>query len=177
MASNVVIKTRVAAYNVDALNRTAVCASDIENGCIFKLTQYSTDESESMVWQAEQAAATDTDLWMATSPEVVIIRDSMGVEYKGLNQDPRAFVNYAGNMIDCIKLQKGDIIEMTAANINNADTMDYLVPDTTDFKLTGANAAGDGLCLHKIGTSMLHIGSSMMQNSHPVTYKYEVVNN
>ena len=72
---------------------------------------------------------------------------------------------------------KGDIIEMTAANINNADTMDYLVPDTADFKLTGANAAGDGLCLHKIGTSMLHIGSSMMQNSHPVTYKYEVVNN
>ena len=177
MANNVVIKSRVAAYNVDALNRTAVCAQDIENGCIFKLEHYSANEAESMVWEAEQASATDTGLWMATSPEVVIIRDAMGVEYKGLNQDPRAFVNYAGNMIDATKLMPGDIIEMTAANINNADTMDYLVPDTVDFKLTGSASAGEGFCLHKIGTSMLHIGSSMMKDSHPVTYKYEVIKN
>lgn len=177
MANNVVIKSRVAAYNVDAYNRTAVCAEDIENGCVFKLTKYSVNEDESMVWQAEQASATDTGLWMATSPEVVIIRDGMGVEYKGLNVDPRAFVNYAGNMIDATKLIPGDIIEMTCANITNADTMEYLVPDTANFKLTGSATAGTGLCLHKIGTSILHIGSSMMQDSHPVTYKYVVENN
>lgn len=177
MANNVVIKSRVAAYNVDALNRTAVCEADIENGCVFKLTSYSTTDGEGMVWKAEQAAATDTGLWMATSPEVVVIKDAMGVEYKGLSVDPRAFINNAGKMIDATKLQEGDIIEMTAANINNADTMDYLVPDTADFKLTGSATAGDGFCLHKIGTSQLHIGGAMIADSHPVTYKYEVIKN
>lgn len=175
--NNVVIKKRVAAYNVDAYNRTAVCTQDIENGCVFKLNSYSETDGEGIVWNAEQAATTDTGLWMATSPEVVIVKDAMGVEYRGLNVDPRAFVNNAGRMIDATKLVEGDIIEMTCENITGADTNEYLVPDTTGFKLKAQSSAGDGFCLHKIGTSILHIGGAMIDKSHPTTYKYEVVKN
>lgn len=175
--NNVVIKSRVAAYNVDSYNRTAVCDKDIENGCVFKLTQYSKTDGEGMVWKAEQAAASDTGLWMATSPEIVNIVDDMGVEYRGLQRDPRAFKNIAGRMIDAIQLQVGDIIEMTCENISSVDSNDYLVPSASDFKLEAASAAGEGLSLHKIGTSILHIGSPMIAKSHPTTYKYEVVKN
>lgn len=45
---NVVIKTRVAALNVDSYNRTAVCASTIDNGCVFKLASKSTTIGERM---------------------------------------------------------------------------------------------------------------------------------
>lgn len=175
--NNVVIKKRCAAYNVDSYNRTAVCASDIENGCVFKLAKYSTTEGEDKVWVAEQAAASDLGLWMATSPEVVIVKDAMGVEYKGIQCDPRAFVNIAGRMIDATLLQPGDIIEMTGANIDSIDSRDYLVPSASNFKLEAASAAGDGLSLHKIGTSRLHIGSAAIAGAVVPTYKFEVVKN
>lgn len=175
--SNVVIKKRVAAYNVDSYNRTAVCESTIDNGCIFKLASYSETDGEGIVWKAEQAAEADTGLWMATSPEVVTVTDAMGVEYRGLNVDPRAFTNIAGKMIDATKLVEGDIIEMTGDGITGIDTNEYLVPDTTGFKLKAQGSAGSGFCLHKIGTSILHVGGAMIAKSHPVTYKYEVVKN
>ncbi len=177
MANNVVIKKRVAAYNVDAYNRTAVCDVDVENGCVFKLSAYSTNAGESKVWQAEQATETDKGLWMATSPEVVTIKDAMGVEYRGLTKDPRAFVNVAGRMIDVTKLIPGDIIEMTGANIENIESLDYLVPDASGYKLKASASEGTGMCLHKIGTSILHIGDAALVKSHPTTYKFEVVNN
>lgn len=177
MPNNVLIKRRVAALNVDALNRTAVCTQDIENGCVFKLEEYSDNAGEGMVWSAGQAAATDTGLWMAASPEVVTITDSLGVQYKGIQCDPRAFINSAGSMIDAIKLQIGDIIEMTVPNISGADTNEYLVPSATNFALEAASAAGTGFALQKVGTSMLHIGNLFIQGSHPTTYIYQVVNN
>ena len=39
---NVVLKKDVQAYNIDALNRTAVCTADVPNGSVFKLDGYST---------------------------------------------------------------------------------------------------------------------------------------
>lgn len=175
--ANVVMTTQIAAYNVDADNRTAVCAQDIDNGCVFKLKKYSETDGESAVWQCEQATANDTDLWMAISPEVVTLVDSMGVEYRGLSIDPRAFTNVAGRMIDAVHLHVGDILEMTCDGIDDAADMEYLVPAAADFKLQAAAAAGNGFALHKIKTGILHIGGAMIAKSHPTTYFYEVVKN
>ena len=177
MAYNVLIQNRVAAMNVDAYNRTAVCTQDIENGCVFTLESYSTTAGEGKVWSAGQAQATSTGLWMAASPEVVTITDSLGVQYKGIQCDPRAFINSAGSMIDAIQLQIGDIIEMTCENITGVDTNNYLVPSTSNFALEASSSAGTGFALQKVGTGMLHIGNLFIENSHPTTYIFQVVNN
>lgn len=175
--NNVVMQKQIRAYNIDALNRTAKCAESIENGCIFKLTDYSTEEGEGIVWVAEQATATDTGLWMAMSPEVVLDDVANGMyQRRGESVDPRAFINVAGFMIDAVQLCEGDIIEMTAANIDNADTSDYLVPSATAFKLEGAASAGTGLTLRKIATKHLHIGQQKIGEV-TVSYKYVVENN
>lgn len=174
MASNIVIKTAVQAYNIDAYNRTAVCEEDLENGSVFELLTYSDDtDTEEMVWKAT-APANLKGLWMATSPEVVITKGYDGAEYKGLTPDPRAFVNYAGRMIDATFLAVGDIIEMTAEGITGADTNNYLVAEAGKFQLKAAGAAGTGLSLRKIGTSKLHIGQGGIAKSAIPTYKYVV---
>lgn len=179
MANNVVIKRMVQAYNIDAYNRTAVCDEDLENGSVFKLEEYSDTEGEEMVWKVKKpTAAADKGVWMATSPEVVIIKDAMGNEYKGLTPDPRAFVNIAGKMIDATYLAKGDLIEMTAEGISDADTNNYLVIGASGgYKLESASAAGDGFALKKVGTSRLHIGDGGLVKKFPVTYIYECENN
>lgn len=181
--ANVVHKRVVAAFNVDSYNTTAVCAQTIDNGCVFKLEQYSTNEGESMVWQAEQATATDLGLWMATSPEVVITRAWEGdavappLDVKNVVRDPRAFRNLAGRVIDCTLLQKGDLIEMTAEGIAGADTNDYLVPAAADFMLESAATAGTGLCLQKVDTKWLPIGNAALVKTRVPFYKYKVISN
>lgn len=175
MAHNVVIKSAVAALNVDSFNRTAVFTADVDNGCVAVLNAYSDKADEGMVWKAEQATATSKGLWMATSPEVVITKVMDGIEYRGIVNDPRAFVNVAGHMVDMTYLYVGDIIEMTCEGLTFTPASDtYLVPDTTGFKLKGATAAGDGAALKKIGTSILHIGNGALAKTPVVTYKFVV---
>lgn len=178
MAYNVLELAMVSAYNVDALNRTAHCDEDIENGSVFVLNSRSTEAGERYVWMATApAAATDTGLWMAASPEVVITPAGEGDGYRGLTPDPRAFINKAGRNIDAIKLMPGDIIRMTAEGIADADTNDYLVPSASSFKLVSAAAAGDGFALKKIGTTHLRIGQPGIVKTAIPMYEYEVVKN
>ena len=178
MATNVVIKTRVQAMNIDTYNRTAVATSDVENGSVFNLNSYSTNLGEGTVWNATEAGSVSAKgLWMATSPEVVITRDLMGSEYKGLTPDPRAFINFTGRMIDATFLAPHDIIEMTCAGIADVATLGFLTPAATGFKLVASATAGTGFTLKKVGTSILHIGSSSLVKVPVTTYKFEVVNN
>lgn len=174
--NNVVIKSQVQAFNVDAYNRTAVATVDLENGSVFALNSYSTNDGEEMVWKVSAPAANGVGLWMATSPEVVITKLANGEEFKGLTPDPRAFINYAGKMIDATKLCAGDIIEMTCANIENVAAKDYLVANGA-YALEAADAAGAGFAMKKIGTSRLHIGQGGIAPAVVPTYKFEVVNN
>lgn len=180
---NVVIKKRTASLNIDSYNRTAVFTEDVDNGCVAVLNSYSDNPDEGIVWKAEQATADSKGLWMATSPEVTITRvfdgdEDSGVpalEYKGIVNDPRAFYNLKGHMVDMTYLAVGDIYEMTGSGITfNKSSDTYLVPDTTGFKLKGATAAGNGLALRKIGTSYLHIGNGAIAKTPIVTYKYVV---
>lgn len=188
MAHNVVIKKRTASFNVDSLNRTAVFTEDVDNGCVAVLEAYSETPGEEMVWTAKQATASDKGLWMATSPEVVITRaldadEAAGmpaIDMKGIINDPRAFYNIKGYMVDMTYLNVGDIVEMTCAGIQKSSggaydgTDNYLVADTANFKLKGAAAAGDGMALRKIGTSKLHIGNAALVKNAVTTYKFVV---
>ena len=185
---NVVIKKRTASFNVDSLNRTAVFTEDVDNGCVAVLKAYSGIPGEEMVWKAEKPTASSKGLWMATSPEVVITRalDADGatgmpaIDMKGVINDPRAFYNIKGYMVDMTYLNVGDIIEMTCAGIQKSSggaydgTDAYLVADTANFKLKGSTAPGSGMALRKIGTSKLHIGNAALVKNGVTTYKFVV---
>ena len=187
MSHNVVIKKRTASFNVDSLNRTAVFTEDVDNGCVAVLKAYSATSGEGIVWTAEKPTASSKGLWMATSPEVVITRaldadEAAGmpaIDMKGVINDPRAFYNIKGYMVDMTYLNVGDIIEMTCAGIQKSSggaydgSDNYLVP-TTEFKLKGSATAGSGMALRKIGTSKLHIGNAALVKNGVTTYKFVV---
>lgn len=172
---NVVIKRRVAAHNIDALNRTFVATEDLENGSIFTLTERFTTDGEDEVWKVAKPTATSLGVWMAKSSEVTITTVGEGdyaLQMKGIVEDPRMFTNVKGLVGDCFKPQVGDMIEMTLGD----DTDKYLVADVA-YKLKVASAAGDGFAMHQVGTSILHIGSAKLVKTPVKTYIYEVVAN
>ena len=172
---NVVIKRRVAARNIDALNRTFVATEDLENGSIFTLTERSTTDGEDEVWKVAKPTATSLGVWMAKSSEVTITTVGEGdyaLQMKGIVEDPRMFTNVKGLVGDCFKPQVGDMIEMTLGD----DTDKYLVADAA-YKLKVADTAGDGFAMHQVGTSILHIGSAKLVKTPVKTYIYEVVAN
>lgn len=172
---NVVIKRRVAAHNIDALNRTFVATEDLENGSIFTLTERSTTDGEDEVWKVAKPTATSLGVWMAKSSEVTITTIGEGdyaLQVKGIVEDPRMFTNVKGLVGDCFKPQVGDMIEMTLGD----DTDKYLVADAA-YKLKTASAAGTGFAMHQVGTSILHIGSAKLVKTPVKTYVYEVVAN
>ena len=172
---NVVIKRRVAAHNIDALNRTFVATEDLENGSIFTLTERSTTDGEDEVWKVAKPTATSLGVWMAKSSEVTITTVGEGdyaLQMKGIVEDPRMFTNVKGLVGDCFKPQVGDMIEMTLGD----DTGKYLVADAA-YKLKVADTAGDGFAMHQVGTSILHIGSAKLVKTPVKTYIYEVVAN
>lgn len=172
---NVVIKRRVAAHNIDALNRNFVATEDLENGSIFTLTERSTTDGEDEVWKVAKPTASSRGVWMAKSSEVTITTVGEGdyaLQMKGIVEDPRVFTNVNGLVGDCFKPQVGDIIEMTLGD----DTNKYLVADAA-YKLKAATEAGTGFAMHQVGTSVLHIGSAKLVKTPVKTYIYEVVAN
>ena len=173
---NVVIKRRVAAHNIDALNRAVVATVDLENGSVFTLEARSNVEGEDEVWKATQPTAGAKNVWMAKSSEVTITtigKDDYALQMKGIVEDPRMFTNVKGLVFDAFKPQVGDIIEMTLGD----DTKKYLVPEASSFTLKADANAGDGFAMHQVGTGILHIGSAKLVKTPVKTYIYEVVAN
>ena len=174
---NVVIKRRVAAHNIDALNRAVVATEDLENGSVFTLEGRSDVEGEGEVWKAVKPTGAIKGLWMAKSSEVTITTIGEGdyaLQMKGIVEDPRMFTNVKGLVFDAFKPQVGDIIEMTLGD----DTNKYLVPQASSFTLDAvADAPSSGFAMHQVGTGILHIGSAKLVKTPVKTYIYEVVAN
>ena len=173
---NVVIKRRVAAHNIDALNRAVVATVDLENGSVFTLEERSNVDGEDEVWKAVAPTGAIKGLWMAKSSEVNITTIGKGdyaLQMKGIVEDPRMFTNVKGLVFDAFKPQVGDIIEMTLGD----DTNKYLVPQASSFTLNTAADAGSGFAMHQVGTGILHIGSAKLVKTPVKTYIYEVVAN
>lgn len=179
--ANVVIKRRVAAHNIDSLNRTVVYADgDIENGSVFLLNGRSTVDGEDEVWKVEKITDAENAMgvWMAKASEVILSKVGSGdtaVEMLGIVEDPRNFVNVAGRVFDAFKPQAGDIIEMTLGH----DTNKYMIPQDNNFALT--NAATDNnknaFAMLQVDTGILHIGSAGFVKTPVKTYIYEVIRN
>ena len=56
MSYNILVQDSVQAMNIDALNRSAVCAANVDNGNIFYLATKSATAGEGEVWTATEPA-------------------------------------------------------------------------------------------------------------------------
>jgi hypothetical protein len=111
MAYGVIVPKAIAARNVDAWVRSAVCASTVENGSVFTLLTKSTTAGESEVWTALVPASSGshlTDVWMSCEPELVWTG-----YYRGLDVDPRNFIVPIGKIFTAFKPQLHDILLMS----------------------------------------------------------------
>lgn len=167
MANAIVVKTDIRAINIDAMNRTAKASEDIANGTALNLAWSATEGDE--VFVATKATSgmafnigrredlivatknllenehkeaylleVTTGGWMAISPEVN--KAVYGETLKGI--DARLFVNEAGKPFDAVKLEAGDIIQVSkdffVANFAPSDVegATAVTLDATGFKAT-----------------------------------------
>ena len=142
MANTVLVKTRVQAENIDALNRMAKMATAVPNGTPLTLAWSATEGNEVFagtvatsglvfkigrkedihIASGSLLADENVDAWLLEVTENTgdvwlvaspeVNKDIVGEIYKGL--DPRNFINEANKPMDVIKLVAGDIIQVTA---------------------------------------------------------------
>jgi len=178
MSYGVLIPNAIAAQNVDAWVRSAVCASAVENGNIVILTGKSTTAGEAEVWTAAVPATTSpglTGAWMVYEPELVWTGS-----YRGLDPDVRNFRVAATKIFTVFKPQLGDIITLTADNFSGAKGTTNVYGNATNstggLKLVwGDNATGSVFCIKWLATTYISIGTGAIESNHIVAYKMEVV--
>jgi hypothetical protein len=181
MAYGVVVLSNVQATDVQALNRSFVSASAIENSFIFYSTGSSTTTGESELYSLQwPETGSLLGLWMATSPEIPFVTDAAGNVYKGLTADPRNFYNAAGSPIDATKLVPGDIVLLSEDGFTGARSSNkYAVATADTWQLVwGATPVGTStMCLKWIEDTFISIGSGAIDSQRVTAYRMEVLYN
>ena len=182
MSYGVCIPVSIAAMNVDAWNRSAVSASTVENGNVVVLATKSATAGQSEVWTATVPSGTLTGLWMAYEPEIVTTVSGSS-KYKGLDPDPRNFVNIIGDVFSVFKPQLGDIITLTADALSTntsysagVTTHVNAINSTGGLQLEWAAAVGSGiLSLKLLAATTISIATGAIDTQRVVAYQFEVV--
>jgi len=179
MAYGILIQEKVAAMNIDSLNRPVVSASATENGMVFNLLAKSTNSGSTVaneVWTAEYAVTGSlTDLWMAYEPEVVVT-SSGNSSYRGIDPDPRNFIVAAGTVFSAFKPQVGDLLMFNYEGLSGSrSTGDYVVATDVNLQLAwSATPIADGLVLKYTDTSYISIGTGAIDSQRVTAYRFEV---
>ena len=122
MANTVLVLSRIAADNVDAYNRSAICDTDVMNGTVVTLeTGFSETAGKEFVWTATPLgdAGKHAQYWMACAPEVNVLADGT-LLYKGISVDPRNYTNVKNVEFDVFSLQIGDCVQISTPFFANA---------------------------------------------------------
>ena len=181
MAYSVIIPEQTQATDVSSLNRTVVCGSPLENGWVFRVDGYSASTGYSEVLHVSAPTTGSLNgLWMAYTPEIVVVAAADGTQYKGINQDPRNFRNEAGKLVDAFKPQPGDIILMSEDAFSGARSSNTHANAAVDgFDLVwGTTQTGTALSLIYRQTDYITIGSgSAIGDARLTAYRMEVLAN
>ena len=149
MAHGILIESKIAAKDIDALNRSVVAEEDVDAGSLLALTAPTKVGSD--VWTAEAPSADAlTGLWLAYMPTNRITKID-DLEFAGLSVDDRRYTNLANKTFDAFKPKVGDEIEVSFDCVVEADKDavvdgDFLESKAGEFKLarktkaTGATA-------------------------------------
>jgi len=182
MAYSVLVPNQIMAKNVDSLNRSAVCASNVENGNLLVLASKSATAGESEVWTATvpSTSAGLTGLWMAYEPEVVVTVSGSS-QYKGLDPNPQNFINLAGDVFSAFKPQLGDIVQITAdglsgtyiagttTHVNAVDTTGGLQP------VWGNSQTASVFSMKLLAVQNLPLATGAIDTQRITAYQFEVV--
>lgn len=114
MANGYMIEKRISAKDVEALNRSAKSATDIDGGALVALSTYADG-----VFTATKATS-GAGLWMAYNPSEHFTKVN-GKIYAGLSKDPRDYTNLADRTFDVFKLQVGDLVGITDGNLKTGE--------------------------------------------------------
>ena len=178
MAKSILIPTLVAAKNIDSLNRSFVSTVDLDNGNVFGKGELSTNSNESQVYKTvTPATGSLSGLYMAFSPEDVVLTDDLGNQFKVGTLDPRAFTNRANVVFSGFKPQVGDLVLISADGISG-EAKGYAVAANGASKLAFNETAGAGLSFKVVETTYISLASANNIGSQRVTaYVLECVAN
>lgn len=170
--ANVVIQRSARALDINALNRSGVYTADLDNGSVMRLdTQVSVNGD---LWTATLPTTGNlTNLYMAYSPEVVVTAG----KYKGIDPDPRNFVNVANSPLDFFKPEIGDIITMTTLS-GTQSTNQFVVATNGASGLTwSATAPASTFAMKLIGADYIDLQTGSIGVNKVSAFKFEVVAN
>lgn len=156
MAFNAYVNTgRCMAMDVDALTATGInTTTDIQNGYFVTLGDYQNASGaiNEFVYSVTLAAASTLGNWLVRTPEVgITVAEQM-------EDDPRYFINHAGQPMQLIRLMPGvDEIEVTVEALDQAAAKgDYYT--LVAGKLTKGSVATDATCFLCLGTHTINFG-------------------
>lgn len=179
MANSVIYPLKIQATDIGAYNRSAVCATDLEQGAAVMLTGKSATDGETEVWTAVAASTGDglTGVWMAYSPEVVLTVSGNST-YKGIDPDPRNFVNKATKILDVVKPKVGDLwlcSEDFFTGAKSTNTYANCTNGTSGQLVWGASATSSVFAMKYISTSYISISDGSIGTQRVTAYVMEVV--
>jgi hypothetical protein len=179
MAHAILIPSSVAALNIDAYNRTAVCASDVDNGNIVILTGKSATAGLSEAWTAVVPSTGNglTGVWMAYDPQV-----SWTGSYRGLTPDMREVYNPTlGGVFSVFKPQISDTFILSNDGITGTIGANTFINAITGagggFEPGWAVSAGSGIFAAKLlATTYISLAAGTLGDSQRIlAYQFEVV--
>ena len=180
MTHAILISTKMAAKNIDAYNRSAICAADVDNGWLVYLDGIydpSVDGYDEVFHAKAPASGSLTNLWMAVSPENVLT-DS---KYLGLDPDVRNFTNSASKVFDVKYLHPGDQFEISAQGLTGTAESAFAVAQATSGCgkwLWSAAPSGSLTSAKYLATNYISIGTGSAIGSQRVSsYLFEVLYN
>lgn len=181
MAYSIFVPRAYASKNVDAWVRSAVCASDLENGNLVKLTTRSTTAGEGEVFTAVTPSTSNglTDLWIAFEPEIVRTFSGSS-EYRNIDPDPRNFLIKAAKVFSVLKPQLGDIYRVSADWFSGSKGASDTHANATDstggfFPVWGTSQTSSVLSFKLLATTYFSIGTGNIDNQRITAYDVEVV--
>jgi hypothetical protein len=179
----IVIKSQVAAKNVDAWNRSCIAGStvDLDNGSIFRLDSQSSGSGESQLWTVtagSSSGSTLTGVWMAAEDSVnkFVVN---GKTFMGMTDDLRDFYNPGGYAFTAFKPQVGDVITLSADAFYNAkSTNNYAnASDGTYLLVWGATQTSGVFSCKLLATTYVSIADGTIGTQRVTAYKMVVLAN
>lgn len=169
MAFNGYVNTmRCAAMDVDAYTAVGINTStDIQNGYFVTLGDYQNNSGAitEFLYDVTLAAAETLGNWLVRTPEV---GTTVALQ---MEDDPRYFINEAGQPMQLIRPVVGDIIEVTVETLDQAAAKgDYYT--LVNGLLTKGSVATDATCFLCLGTHFIDFGMN-----HVTTYVFRCVAN
>jgi len=176
MAHGVLIANKMASKDVDAWVRPVYSGSALDNGNVVQLLAKSASTGYSEVWLGTApTSASATDCWMVNEPPIPYLVSGTNV-YNGLGTITDFYVS-ASTVFTAVKLQKGDIITLTADNLDSGTAQAYAVPVLGTFKFAWAAAASTGLSLRYLNTTYIPSADGTIGSGRITAFQFEVIGN